>query len=276
MGGSLGLALRSSGVCVTGFDTDPSVREKARSLGLVDETAPDLAAAIEGADLAVVAVPAASVPLILHAIARLSRPPALVTDLASTKEGIVASWSALPEPKFPFVGGHPVAGTERSGPEAARPDLYRGALVVLTPLTPGDPGVGALTALWEALGARVALLDPATHDRLMAKVSHLPHVAAYALVHSLLEAEPPEVLETFVAGGFKDFTRITASSPVMWRDICIANAGPLLTAVDAYRRHLDDLRGLIEAGDAAGLEAYFGRARDLRCRIVPDGGGPGR
>jgi prephenate dehydrogenase len=212
----------------------------------------------------------------LGEIASLAAPPGLTTDLASTKEEIVAAWRALPAPRVPFIGGHPVAGTERSGPEAARPDLYRGALVILTPEDPDDPGAAALSALWEALGARVTLLDPATHDRLMAWVSHLPHAAAYALVHSLLEAEAPEVLETFVAGGFRDFTRIAASSPVMWRDICVANAPSLLIAMDAYRRHLDDLRELIASGDAAGLEAFFGRARDLRCRIVPGSGGGGR
>jgi prephenate dehydrogenase len=184
--------------------------------------------------------------------------------VGSTKRGIVSAAERLAagQPRA-FVGSHPMAGSEQSGFGVARADLFRGATVIVTPTEASDPvAVKGVTALWEALGARVSALDPDTHDRVVAAISHLPHVAAWALVDAVGRFEPGAL--AFAARGFKDTTRIAASDPAMWTDILLGNRDAIVASLAAFRRALDDLEGLVTAGDRAGIEALLARMKARR------------
>jgi prephenate dehydrogenase len=189
-----------------------------------------------------------------------------VTDAGSTKQDVIAAARAtLGTALSRFVPGHPIAGTEHSGATAAFPTLFRDRNVLLTPLAETAPdAVAAVASLWQACGARVGMLDPAAHDRIFAAVSHLPHLLAFALVDAL--ATRPEARDLFrhAASGFRDFTRIAASSPEMWRDISLANRDALLAEVAAFRAQLDRVAAMIEAGDGAAVEAVFANASAAR------------
>ncbi len=170
-----------------------------------------------------------------------------------------------------FVPGHPIAGTEKSGADAAFAGLYRGRKVVLTPLRENEPGALALVrAAWERCGASVFDLRPKEHDAVMAAVSHLPHVLAYALVDQVARHKNAKELFSYAAGGFRDFTRIAASHPEMWRDICLANKKALLAEIERYGRKLERVRKMLERGDARALDALFSGARDARNRWLND------
>jgi prephenate dehydrogenase len=193
-------------------------------------------------------------------------PHAVLTDAGSTKQNVIAAARAHLDAALPrYVPGHPIAGTEHTGAAAAFATLYRDRNVVLTPLAENDPAAVALvTALWTACGARVRELDPEAHDRIFAAVSHLPHLLAFALVDLL--AARPDAADVFryAASGFRDFTRIAAGSPEMWRDISLANRDALLGEIDAYRAGLDRIAAMVAAGDGAALEAVFARAASAR------------
>jgi prephenate dehydrogenase len=173
-----------------------------------------------------------------------------------------------------FVGGHPIAGRERAGVAAAVPDLFADAICILTPTARTDAAaLTAVTELWEGLGARVERLDPAAHDRILAAVSHLPHVVAYALVAAALDLEQADPgLLTYSAGGFRDFSRIAASSPEMWRDICLANRAQLLDVIGRFEAALARLKNAIAAADGAGLLREFEAARAVRARLPAKNG----
>ena len=191
---------------------------------------------------------------------------AIVTDAGSTKLNVVEAARAALGTRFAdFVPGHPIAGSEQSGPGAARADLYRGKRVVLTPQadTRAD-AVATVKALWEAAGAQVETLDAAQHDRIFAAVSHLPHLAAFALVDDLAQREDGDTFFRFAASGFRDFTRIAGSSPEMWRDIALANREAVLAELDAYVAALQALRQAVDAEDADALLKMFSRARNAR------------
>jgi prephenate dehydrogenase len=189
-----------------------------------------------------------------------------VTDAGSTKRDVVAAARRALGPRIAqFVPGHPVAGAEKSGVAAATAELFRGRRVVLTPL-PENPAaaVEKIHSLWSACGAHVTRMDAEEHDAVLAAVSHLPHVLAFALVHEVAGRPNAEQLFSYAAGGFRDFTRIASSHPEMWRDICIANRDRLLLELDRYGRKLVQLRLLLEKGDGAGLERLFAEAREAR------------
>jgi len=189
-----------------------------------------------------------------------------VTDAGSTKADVVEAARAALGTRFAdFVPGHPIAGSEQSGPGAARADLYRGKRVVLTPQdeTRAD-AVATVRALWEAAGAQVETLGAAQHDRIFAAVSHLPHLAAFALVDDLAQRADGDTFFRFAASGFRDFTRIAGSSPEMWRDIALANREAVLAELDAYLASLQALRSAVSAEDAEALLAIFSRAREAR------------
>jgi prephenate dehydrogenase len=194
------------------------------------------------------------------------KPGAIVIDAGSTKANVVAAArTALGERFADFVPGHPIAGSEQSGPGAARADLYQGKKVVLTPQA--DTRASALAtvrALWEATGAQVETLDADLHDRVFAAVSHLPHLAAFALVDELAQRADGDTFFRFAASGFRDFTRIAGSSPEMWRDIALANREAVLTELDAYLAALQALRQTVASEDADALLAIFSRARAAR------------
>jgi prephenate dehydrogenase len=271
IGGSFALALKEGGRVgrVVGVGRGRANLEAAKRLGVVDAfrtLAEPWTAELADADLVLLAAPVAQYPALLAAMAPRLGAHTVVTDAGSTKQDvIVAARATLGAALSRFVPGHPIAGTEHSGAAAAFPTLFRDRNVLLTPLPETDADAVALVAsLWRACGARVSEVDAAAHDRIFAAVSHLPHVLAFALVDAL--AARPEAGELFrhAASGFRDFTRIAASSPEMWRDIALANRDALLAEIGAYRAQLDRIAAMIEAGDGAALEAVFANARVAR------------
>ena len=268
VGGSLALALRRAGVAasVAGFDRDAQALERAAALGVIDAAAASASDAARGADLVVVAVPVRSIGPVLHDVARAMDREAVVTDVGSTKGEVVAIARDELRDRFPrFVPGHPIAGREASGVEAAVADLFRAARVVLTPASATAPDALELVkACWEAAGARVVSMAAERHDRIFAAVSHLPHVLSFALVSEIAERADSEDLLGFAAGGFRDFTRIAASSPEMWRDIALQNRAALLEELDRYGARLAVFRELIARGDGPGLERLMTEARTAR------------
>ncbi|OYW63174.1 MAG: prephenate dehydrogenase [Hydrogenophilales bacterium 16-64-46] len=266
IGGSFALALKQAGAVseVLGLGRNPAHLNVARELGLIDR-------AVEWedagrADCILLALPVGETETVLHQLSPHLKPGAIVTDAGSTKATVVAAARAtLGARVADFVPGHPIAGSEQSGPGAARADLYRGKRVVLTPQT--DTRADAVTTvrhLWEAAGAQVEILDAVQHDRIFAAVSHLPHLAAFALVDELAQRPDSETFFRFAASGFRDFTRIAGSSPEMWRDIALANRDALLVELDAYLGALQTLRTALSADEAATLTKIFSRAREAR------------
>jgi len=268
IGGSFAAALKRGGMNarIRGFDRDAAARERAVELGVIDEAADSPSDAARGAQLVIVAVPVRAVGSVLHDIALALAPDAVVTDVGSTKIEVVREARAELREHFPrFVPAHPIAGREASGVEAATADLFRGARVVLTPLPETSAEAVALVRqCWEAAGGKVASLSPEAHDRIFAAVSHLPHVLSFALVSELAARDDAAELFGFAAGGFRDFTRIAASSPEMWRDIALQNRSALLAEIDRYSAQLAVFRSLIESGDGAGLLRLMSEARTAR------------
>lgn len=268
IGGSFALGLKAAGQVeeVVGFGRSLGSLTLAQDLGILDRVGANPGAEVAEADLVLIATPVGQMREIMARIAPYLNPQTVVTDGGSTKSDVVAAArEAFGEKIAQFVPGHPIAGAENSGAAAARADLYRDKKVVLTPL-PETPvlAVARVRSAWEWCGAEVHALPPAEHDRVFAAVSHLPHLLSFALVHDLAVRENSEQFFSFAASGFRDFTRIAASHPEMWRDICLANRDALLEELDRYRNQLDVLRGALERGDGAALEATFDAARAAR------------
>ena len=268
IGGSCALAWRRAGFVarVVGYDRDGAALQRAVELGVVDAAADSVSEAVRGADLVVVAVPVRASAAVLRDIGVAMDPAAIVTDVGSTKGEIVrVARSELRERFARFVPGHPIAGRETSGVESATVELFRGARVVLTPQAEADPdAVETVRAAWESAGARVATMQADEHDRIFAAVSHLPHMLSFALVSELAARPGAAELLGFAGGGFRDFTRIAASSPEMWRDIALQNRAALLEEIDRYGAQLAVFRALIDKGDAPGLERLMTEARASR------------
>jgi prephenate dehydrogenase len=266
LGGSVALAARASGVAreIVGVGRDRQRLEGPLRAGLVDRIATDLAAGVDGADCVVLAATVLANERLLESIWACAPAGALLTDVGSTKRRIVTAAERLAAGRpLAFLGSHPMAGSERSGWQVARADLFRGATVIVTPTDATEPrAIKGVSALWEALGARVSALDPETHDRTVAAISHLPHVAAWALVDAVGRFEPGAL--AFAARGFKDTTRIAASDPPMWRDVLLDNADAVRASLGAFRAALDELERLLAAGDAAGIEALLARLKTTR------------
>jgi prephenate dehydrogenase len=266
IGGSFALALKQAGAVreVLGVGRSSARLAVANELGLIDR-AVDWAEAGQ-ADCILLAMPVGETEAVLKNLAPHLKPGAIVTDAGSTKAEVVATARAVLGARFAdFVPGHPIAGSEQSGPGAARADLYRGKRVVLTPQA--DTHAGALAtvrALWQATGAQVETLDATQHDRIFAAVSHLPHLAAFALVDELAQRADGDTFFKFAASGFRDFTRIAGSSPEMWRDIALANREAVLTELNAYLAALQTLRQTVASEDADALLKIFSRARAAR------------
>jgi prephenate dehydrogenase len=269
IGGSFALALRRAGAVgrVVGVGRRPQTLAEARRLGIIDEAAAGYEAA-SGADLVMLAMPVGQTRAVLRGLARHIGRGTVVTDAGSTKSDVVAAArDELGGALSRFVPGHPVAGTEHSGPKAAFAELYRDRRVVLTPLPGTDKdALARVREAWEACGARVSELTPEAHDRVLAAVSHLPHLLAFALVDQVARSENAGELFSYAAGGFRDFTRIASSNAEMWRDICLANRAALLEELRGYGAHLEELRRALEAADGVAIEAVFARAREARER----------
>ena len=270
IGGSFALALKQAGAVrrVVGVGRSAANIYRAQELKIIDAAGAFDRATFGDADLVLLAMPVGQMRNVMRAIAPLIGKKTVVTDAGSTKEDVVAlARKELRKSLARFVPGHPVAGTEKSGAEAAFPELYRDRKVVLTPLKGTSPQAKALVKhAWEACGAKVFELQPREHDAVLATVSHLPHVLAYALVDQVASHKDAKRLFSYAAGGFRDFTRIASSHPEMWRDICIANRKALLAELERYGRGLERVRRMLERGDAKALEALFAGARDARDR----------
>jgi prephenate dehydrogenase len=268
IGGSFALALKKSGAVgeVVGVGRRRETLVRAASLGIIDSHTDDVAQAVAGADLVLIAAPVAQTTALLQAIAPHLQPETVVTDAGSTKTDVaLAARAALGSKIQQFVPGHPIAGREQNGPEAALSDLYVGKKVILTAL-PENPStaVNRVTDAWQQCGALVHHLSAEAHDAVFAAVSHLPHVLAYALVDDIAARPDADRLFQYAASGFRDFTRIAGSSPEMWRDIALANRTALLTELDAYMAKLSQIRALLDQGDGAALETIFGGAQAAR------------
>ncbi|MFQ5532253.1 MAG: prephenate dehydrogenase [Candidatus Methylomirabilales bacterium] len=266
IGGSLARSCRGR-ICgyVIGLDADRSHLERAIALGFVDEGG-ELPAGVEGADIVVVAVPVGAVGEVVSAVAPYLADGCIVTDVGSVKGDLVAEVEAKIPAGRAFVPGHPIAGTERSGPEATSAGLFQGSLCVLTPTSKTPEGaLRKVSQLWERVGSRVVMMDPFRHDQIFALVSHLPHVVAYALMGTILgTADGGEEFLKFSAGGLRDFTRIAASHPIMWRDILIRNREEVLKSIARFRAVLQGIEEMMANQDAARLMKEFERAKEVR------------
>ena len=275
IGSSIARAIRERlpQVTVSGHDASDAVRGIARELGLCDTIADDPAAAVADADLVILAVPVGRMADAAAAIAPGLKAEAVISDVGSSKAGVAeARAKALPD--HAVVPAHPVAGTENSGPAAGFASLFEGRWCIVTPATAApEYAVTAITSFWQALGARVETMDAAHHDMVLAVTSHLPHLIAYTIVGTASELE--EVTESEVikysAGGFRDFTRIAASDPVMWRDVFLANKDAVLATLQRFNEDLTVLQQAIRRGDADKLEDWFTRTRAIRRSIIEQG-----
>ncbi len=270
IGGSLALAGKKAGLFKTtvGFGRTAATLEKAMELGVVDETTTDISEAVDGADFFFAAVPVETiVPLCLSVGPKLAQ-GCVITDGGSVKGHIVKELEGALPAGVRFVGGHPVAGTEKSGPEAAFETLFEGRYTILTPTDSTDSEAVALVRkMWEGAGSKVVTMSPEEHDAALATISHMPHLVAYALVQALDEADSGASIRRFVAGGFKDTTRIAASHPAMWRDIFSMNRDKVLASVKLFESCLTEFTSAIEENDFDGLEKKLEKIRDLRLGI---------
>lgn len=279
IGGSLARALRVAGEVheVVGCGRGTANLERAVELGVIDRFTHDAGEAVEGADMIFVAVPLGAVESTLAAMREHLRDDAVVTDGGSVKGSVVADVrAAFGEIPPRFVPGHPIAGTEKSGVDASFAELYRDRRVILTPLPETDQGaLDRVRWMWEVCGARVSIMDVEHHDEVLAATSHLPHMLAFGLVDTLARMKENDEIFRYAAGGFRDFTRIASSNPVMWRDICIANAEALGEVLRRFSAEMSDLADTIRRRDADHLLEIFERAKSARDRYVDNAAGNG-
>lgn len=271
MGGSFGLAARKRGIAerVVGFDVRPEPLKEALARGAVTEAAASAGAAVREASLVVIATPVGTIPRVFAEIVPSLAEDAIVTDVGSTKARIVEEIEPMVPPHAHFIGGHPIAGSEKDGIEAADPDLFSGCSWILTPtVETGTPAYRRLVRLLGRLEARVLLLDPARHDELVALTSHLPQLLASTLMGFAAEIAASEGgLPLVTAGGFRDMTRIAASSPDLWVDIVRENRSALLDLLSRFGAALEAARGYLENGDWEGLRGTLAAARDARAAL---------
>lgn len=271
IGGSWAMSLRRAGACseVVGCSRSGDHLRQARSLGVIDRYTLDPAEAVQGADVVVLAVPLGAMRGVCEAIRDHLPEHAVLTDVGSAKASVVAAVrDGLGEIPDRFVPGHPIAGTEKSGVAAAFDGLFENRRVILTPLeNTSAAAVDLVRKLWELAGARVELMSVEEHDQVLAATSHLPHLLAFGLVDSLARMGEQEAIFRYAAGGFRDFTRIASSDPVMWRDICLANREAILGVMAHYHEDLALITRAVEQGDGDALLKIFGRAKAVRDRF---------
>ncbi len=272
IGGSLARALREAGYCrsVVGAGRNPENLRHAIELGVIDSYETDLARAVAGADMVLVAVPLGAMEPVFSAIRGHLADGAVLTDAGSAKVSVIeAVRRAFGEVPENFVPGHPIAGIEQSGVAASLPDLYRNRRVILTPLPEtAAAATQRVRSMWEVAGAEVVDMEPVHHDAVLAATSHLPHVLAFTLVESLARLQDKAEIFEYAAGGFRDFTRIASSDPVMWRDICIANGDAIQQMIERFIGDLQVLDRAVEARDGDRLLQIFADAKAARDRFV--------
>ena len=268
IGGSFALALKQAGACahVVGVGRNPANMQTALERGAIDSVSNDISAAVSGCDLVLIATPVAKFQAVFSQISKTIGEKTLVTDGGSTKRDVIAAArAALGKRIGQFVPAHPIAGGERSGAAAAEGTLYRGKRVILTPLQENEPSsIEKIRSAWQACGARVSTMGAEEHDAVLAAVSHLPHVLAYALAQDVAARGNSARLFEIAGAGFRDFTRLASSHPEMWRDICMANRDALLAEIGQFESALGRIKEHIGAGEGDALEKLFAQARDAR------------
>ncbi len=278
IGGSLARALRKAGAVreIVGASRNAAHLQQAVDLGVIDRFDTDPASAVRGADMVFVSVPLGAMRGVFDTIRGSLAPGAVVTDGGSAKAAVVRDLeSACGEIPPWFVPGHPIAGTERSGVQASFAELYRGRRVILTPLEQTDAqAVARVRAMWEAAGAVVNEMDIRHHDEVLAATSHLPHILAFTLVESLARMSEKREIFEYAAGGFRDFTRIASSDPVMWRDICLANRDAILAMLEHFGKDLELLASAIQNRDEASILRIFSDAKTARDAFTDAGDTP--
>ena len=272
IGGSLALALKQAGGVkrVTAYARRQQSIDEALSLGVIDSGSTDMAEAMAGTSVVVLATPVGVMGQMLELLAPHLTDSMVLTDVGSTKGSVVEAakrvFSQLPAG---FVPGHPIAGTEQNGVAAAFASLYQGRRVILTPLSSSSiEAVSLVRKMWQETGAEVVDMGVEHHDEVLAATSHLPHMLAFALVDTLARMDESEEIFEFAAGGFRDFTRIASSNPSMWHDICLANRGALLAVLQRFSADLGELTRAIESGDSEYLLQTFRRAKGARDRFA--------
>lgn len=268
IGGSVARALRECNCVdsIVGTGSKLANLQRAEELGVIDAYVQDSAAAVEDADVVLVAVPLGAMGSVFEQIRPHLSPNTILTDVGSAKQSVIEAardvFDGLPAK---FVPGHPIAGTEKSGVEASFAELFQHRRVILTPLTETEPSaLEKIKQLWQACGAQVIEMDAVHHDAVLAATSHLPHMLAYALVDTLARMDDSQEIFDYAAGGFRDFTRIASSDPVMWHDICLANREQLIRVMRAFSDDLHRLCDAMEQGDGDFLKTTFRRAKSAR------------
>ncbi|MBT1075166.1 prephenate dehydrogenase [Geobacter grbiciae] len=272
IGGSLARILREKGAVgeIVGIGRGEANLRKAVELGVIDRYFLDSVAGVEGADVVFLATPVCSIPSITAEIAPHLAPGCVVTDGGSVKEEIVSACEPLMPNGIHFVGGHPIAGTEHSGVEASFSSLYVGRRCIVTPTSrTSQDALAKVVRMWEVAGSEVVIMDTEKHDRVLAAISHLPHMVAYALVNAVEGYDRfEESILRYSAGGFRDFTRIASSDPAMWRDIALMNREAVIEMMDHFAAYFARLRELVAAADAPGLERFFRESKESRDAIL--------
>ena len=276
IGGSIVRAARELGLVgeIVVAEVDPAFRARVEALGLADSLTGDVVKAATGADLVVIASPPATIPEVARLVGPALKPGATLTDVGSVKSPVSDAMASAVGAGVFVIPGHPIAGTEHSGPDSGFAELFRDRWTILCPRPSDAPGydeaLKRLTAFWEAMGARVETMDQRHHDMVLAITSHLPHLIAYTIVGTAahLEAVSEGEVMKFSASGFRDFTRIAASDPVMWRDIFLQNRAAVLDMLGRFQSDLAVLSDAIEAGDGSVLQDHFSRTRAIRRGIV--------
>ena len=268
MGGSFALALKRAGLVkrVVGYSKSPSTTERARQMGVIDVEAPSALLAVSGADIVLLAVPVSATEATFKAIRHLITGSMLIMDVGSTKRDVVDSARrVLRDHVGAFVPCHPIAGKEVSGVEHADAELFSGRQVIITPIERTQVGhLNKAVQVWEAVGSKVTQMSPDAHDAAFAAVSHLPHLIAFALMNGIATQPRGKEFLSLAGPGFRDFTRIAASEPKLWRDVLLANRHELLDQAKLFRQSLQTLEQLIESGNAEGLEELIGHASHTR------------
>jgi len=268
LGASLALALREKGLCphIAGYGRTEDNLKRAKEKGIIDDYSLDAGRACMDADLVVLATPVGLFREIMSGIRPVLKKGTIITDVGSTKGEVVREITSLLPEGASYVGSHPIAGSDRSGIETASAGLFRDALCIVTPVEGTDQAaLDTVESLWKEVGAKVLRMTPDEHDRVFSSVSHLPHVAAFALVKSVADLDPEYV--KYAGQGFRDTTRIAMSSPEMWADICISNSRNLMDQIDILTKNLNQMRTLIEQGDRESLVRIFSEIRGVRRSI---------
>jgi prephenate dehydrogenase len=270
MGGSFALAMKRAGLVkrVVGYSKSPTTTERARQMGVIDVEAPSALLAVSGADIVLLAVPVAATEATFRAIRHLVTANMLVMDVGSTKRDVVeAARRVLRNQIGSFVPAHPIAGKEVSGVEHADPDLYHGRQVILTPIERTQTvHLKRAQELWEALGCHVQQMAPESHDAAFAAVSHLPHLLAFGLMHAIVNQPRGEDFLSLAGPGFRDFTRIAAGDPKLWRDVLLANRVEMVEQAKLFERSLHEMLKLAEDGNGEQLEAMITQASEARAQ----------